>query len=118
MQYLIQAENDPENQVFRLQVTDVPDLLSVVTTPKPVGLPLSYIGTDISTPMCGPGVNFKNTDKKFSWKVHNMFNITNFVDFAGGSTLYQRVNITGVVWYDGAPVEFAGGVGVVEVYHR
>ena len=35
--------------------------------------------------------------------------LLDFVDFAGGITLYQRVNSTDIVWID-------GGVGVVEVY--
>ena len=118
MQYLLQAENDPENQVFRLQVTDSPDVLSVVTTPKPVALPLSYNSTAISVPLCGPGVDFKHTHKKMTWTAHNLYTITNFVDFSGGSTLYQKVNITGLVWYNGAPVEVAGGIGIVEVYHK
>ena len=91
MQLLLQPDNTSEGQVFRLQVTDAPEVFSTVTTPKPVSLPLSYDGAEL---------------------------ILDFVDFAGDVTLYRRVNITGVVWVNGTSVEIAGGVGVVEVYHR
>lgn len=40
-----------------------------------------------------------------------------FVSFAS-VTLYQKANITGVVWFDGALQEVAGYVRVAEVYHR
>ena len=53
-----------------------------------------------------------------TWKANNVYTAFKSVDSAGGVTLYQRVNITGVVWFDGAPREVAGGIGIVEVYHR
>jgi len=28
-----------------------------------------------------------------------------------------KVNITGVLWFDGALMDVAGGIGIVEVYH-
>ena len=83
-----------------------------------MSLPLSYTNTDISVPLCGPGVDFKHTHKEMIWTAHSLYAITNFADPSGGSTLYQKVNITGVVWYNDAPVEVAGGIGIVEVYHR
>ena len=68
--------------------------------------------------MCGPGADFEHTHQKMIWKATSVRNLFTFVDFAGGVTLYQKVNITGVVWYDGGPVEISGGTGFVEVYHR
>ena len=116
MQYLGQAGGVDKGQVFRIQVTDAPEILSIETTPKPVGLPLAYNGTEITLPMCGPGADPKKG--KMTWKVHNIFTLFDFVDFAGGHTLTQRVNVTGHVWVDGAAVEVGGGLGIVEVYHR
>jgi hypothetical protein len=118
MQFLIQPDGLPTGQDFRIQITDAPEILSVVTTPKPVSLPLSFNNTEITLPMCGAGVDFKTTEKKMVWKATNSFNIFNFVDFAGGVTLYQRVDVTGVVWNNGTELKVAGGVGIVEVYHR
>jgi hypothetical protein len=118
MQYFIQSEDGGEDQEFRLQITDAPDVLNIVTTPQPVSLPLSYENTVLTLPMCGPGADFENGDQKMVWKAHNVRNLIDFIDFAGGSTLYQEVNMTGVVWVDGAAREFAGGIGVVEIYHR
>ena len=118
MQMLLQPDNTSEGQVFRLQVTDAPEILTAVTTPKPASLPLSYDGTELTLPMCGPGADFNDPDQKMIWKAHNIQKLFDFVDFAGGVTLYRRVNITGVVWVNGTSVEIAGGIGVVEVYHR
>ena len=118
MQYFIEADGDPKEQVFRLQITDAPDILSIVTTPQPLALPLSYENTVLTLPMCGPGADFEDGDRKTVWKANNVRNLINFVDFSNGSTLYQVVNMTGVVWLDGEEREITGGIGVVEVYHR
>jgi len=118
MQFLLQPDVSFEGNVFRIQITDVPEILSIVTTPTPASLPLSYEDTEITLPMCGPGANFEHTHQKMTWKTNNLYTMFKFVDLAGGVTLYQKVNVTGAVWFDGAPVEVAGGVGVVEVYHR
>jgi len=118
MQYLIQPDSDDETQVFRLQITDAPDLLNIVTTPKPVSLPLSYENTELTFPMCGPGADFEDGDMKMTWKANNVRTLFNFVDFAEGSTVYQEVNMTGVVWFNGSSRVVAGGLGLVEVYHR
>ena len=32
--------------------------------------------------------------------------------------MYQHVNMTTVLWYDHAPLQVGGGVGVIEVYRR
>ena len=118
MQFLVQQDNVPNSQVFRIQINDAPEVLSIVTTPTPASHPLSYNSTELTLPMCGSGVDFKHTHQKMVWKATSVYNMFTFVDFAGGVTLYQKVNITGLVWYEGAPVEVAGGTGVVEVYHR
>lgn len=119
VQYLVQPDNDgSEEQVFRLQITDAPELLSIFTTPKPVSLPLAYESTELTLPMCGPGADFEGGETKMTWKANNVRNLFNFVDFAMGSTLYQQVNVTGVVWVNGTSREVAGGIGIVEVYHR
>jgi len=118
MQFLLQPDNSPNGQVFRIQISDAPEILRIVTTPTPASLPLSYENTEITLPMCGSGVDFKHTHQKMTWKTNSMYTMFKFVDLAGGVTLYQKVNITGVVWFGGAPTEVNGGVGVVEVYHR
>ena len=116
MQFLIQPDSSSERQVFRIQITDAPGVLSVATTPSPASLPLSFDSTELTLPMCGPGADSEN--QKMTWKAKNMYTAFKFVDPAGGVTLYQKVNMTGVLWFGGAPMEVAGGVGVVEVYHR
>jgi hypothetical protein len=119
VQYLIQPDNEGQDeQVFRIQITDEPELLSIATTPKPVSLPLAFESTELTLPMCGPGADSKHGDMKMTWKANNVRNLFNFVDFAGGSTLYQEVNMTGVLWINGTSREIAGGIGLVEVYHR
>ena len=118
MQLLVQADNDPENQVFRIQITDAPDELSIVTTPSPASSPSSYTGTELTLPMCGPGAESDPTHKKMTWKVNNMYTVLKFIDTAGGVTLHQRVNMTGILWFNGTATEIAGGIGMVEVYHR
>ena len=118
MQFLIQPDGSSDVQDFRLQITDAPKVLSIVTTPTPASLPLSYNSTGLTLPLCGSGVDFKKTDQKMTWKATNTFNLFNFVDFAGGVTLYQRVRVSGVVWVNGTAREVGGGIGVVEVYHR
>ena len=118
VQYLIQSDDGVEDQVFRLQITDAPDLLSIATAPQPESLPLLYENTVLTLPMCGPGANFEGGDQKMIWKATNVRNLINFIDFVGGSTLYQEANMTGVVWVGGMAREIAGGIGVVEIYHR
>ncbi|KAF9642912.1 hypothetical protein BDM02DRAFT_3192473 [Thelephora ganbajun] len=118
MQLLLQPDNSPDGQVFRLQVTDVPEALSIVTTPQPGSLPLSYTSTELTLPFCGPGADFEDGHQKMTWKAHHVNTIFNFVDFAGGVTLYQEVNMTGLVWVNGSSRAIGGGVGIVEVYHR
>jgi len=118
MQFLLQPDGSFEGNVFRIQITGVPEILSIVTTPTPASLPLSYENTEITLPMCGPGADFEHTHQKMTWKTNGLYTMFKFVDPAGGVTLYQKVNITGAVWFGGAPTEVAGGVGVVEVYHR
>ena len=115
MQFLIQPDPSAESQVFRTQITDAPEVLNIVTTPSPASLPLSYESTELTLPMCGPGADSKS---KMIWKANSLYTAFKFVDPAGGVTLYQKVNMTGVLWFDGAPREFAGGIGIVEVYHR
>jgi hypothetical protein len=77
--------------------------------------------------MCGPSGDGADFDfpleggddlNVMRWKANNVRTLFNFVDFALGSTVYQEVNVTGVVWVDGMAREVAGGLGLVEVYHR
>jgi len=117
MQFLVQSDPATEDQVFRIQITDAPKVLSIVTTPKPESIDLSYTSTEITLPMCGPGADPKK-EEKMVWTAHNALDMYKFVDFAGGVTIYQKVNMTGVVWFDGVAQPFAGGIGVVEIYHR
>ena len=62
MQFLAQADGDDEDQVLRIQMTDALDALSIVTTPKPVGIPIYYNGTEIALSMCGPGAAYHDLD--------------------------------------------------------
>ena len=118
MQFLLQPDYSSDGEVFRLQITDAPEILSIDTRPKPVSLPLSYTGTELTLPMCGSRVDFKHTHQQMIWKAISLYTMFTFVDFAGGVTLYQKANVSGVMWFDGAPTEVSGGSGVVEVYHR
>ena len=101
--------------MFRLQVTNDPAIFSVVTTPKPVGLPLSFNSSEITLPMCAPGASEK--DGKMVWQATKFITTGDRVDLAGGHILYNRVNVTGQVWSNGTVVQVAG-IGMVEVYHR
>ena len=117
MQFLIQPDSGLESQVFRTQITDAPEVLSIVTTPSPVSGPLSFTSTELTLPMCGPGADSDNA-QMMTWKANNMYTVLKFVDFAGGITLHQKVNMTGILWFNGTATEVAGGIGIVEVYHR
>jgi len=105
-----------DEEVFRLQVTDDKKLLDIVTTPDPLSPPLSYAGTEITLPLCGPGANAKYD--KMTWKATNPFQFDHFIDFAGAPTLYQKVDITAHFWSNGKVVDVTGGFGIVELYHR
>jgi len=120
MQFLIQPEDNPASQVFRIQVTDAPNVLSIVTTPSPASLPLSFDSSELTLPICGPGAKPEETHQEMVWKANNMYTVYKFVDFAGGVTLYQRVNMTGVLWFNGTAMELpsGSGIGIVEVYHK
>ena len=116
MQFLAQLDHvSSEDQVFRLQVTDDPEILSVVTTPKPVGVPVSYDSSEITLPTCAPGASDK--DGKMIWKANKVFTIFDQVDLANGHTVYNRVNVSGQMWSNGTVVDISG-IGMVEVYHR
>jgi len=119
MQFLIQPENDPTGQVFRTQITDAPKVLSIVTTPSP-SPSLSFDSSELTLPMCGPGADPKKTHENMVWKVNSMYTVHKFVYLAGGVTLYQRVNMTGVLWFNGTATELPSGtgIGIVEVYHK
>ena len=118
MQYLAQPDNSLETQVFRIQITNAPDTLSIITMPKPASLPFTYNTTELTLPLCGPGADFENTDQKMKWKTTSAGKIFDIVDAAGGVTVYHKVDISGVVIVNGTATEFAGGLGVVELYHR
>ena len=47
-------------------------------------------------------------------KAVDVYNLFNFVDFAGGVTLSQRVNVTEAAWVNGMLREVCGGVGTVK----
>ena len=118
MQLTLERDDSLDGQVFRIQITDVPDILNIVTTPTPASLPLGYNSTEISLLMCGPGSDFKNTSQDMALTMTNVSNLFDFTDSAGGVTLYQRVNATGVVWINGTSKALSGGIGVVELYYR
>jgi len=115
---LLQPGDSPESQVFRIQITDSPEVLSIITTPVPASLPLAYNSTEVALPLCGPGVDFEKTDQKTTWKMNNLHNLFEFVDSAGGTTMYQMTDATTVAWVNGTLQEFTNGVGFVEVYLR
>ena len=117
MQFLVKRDPNGDSEIFRFQATDDAETLSIITTPKPVGLPLSYQKTEVTIPMCGLGADYEHGDN-MTWTVNNVYNISNFVDFANGVTLTQRINITAHIWSDGKVIDTDGGFGIVEVYHR
>jgi len=50
-----------DGQVFGIRVTDAPDVPSIVTTPLPASLPLSFDSPGFTLPTRRSGVNFKET---------------------------------------------------------
>ena len=94
MQFLLQPDHSSDGEVFRPQVTDAREILSIVTTPKPVSLPLSNTGTELTLPMRGSGVDFKHTHLQMIWKASSLYTIFTFIDIARGVTLYQKVDVT------------------------
>jgi len=114
LQLLVELDGS-DDQVLRYQATD-DETLSIVTTPKPVGLPLSYQNTEITLPLCAPGADYSGD--KLIWKTNNVLQYDDFIDFSNGSTIYQTVNITAHLWIGGKAVDIDGGFGLVEVYHR
>jgi len=116
MQLLFQPGDDPEDQVFRIQITDTPETLSITTVPTP-SLPLTYESSEVTFPLCAPGADFDDTDQKTIWNTTNVRNLFEFVDSAGGTTLFQLANVTTVAWFNGTVQEFSSGTGIVELYH-
>jgi len=103
---------------FGIQVTDQSTFLNVVTTPEPAPAPSTYNGTEISLPFCGHGADFKDDEKKMTWKAHSPVKLFDFVDFANSVTLYRRVKVDATVYVKGKEVKVSGGIGLAEVYHR
>jgi len=118
MQFSLQPDGPEVTQDFRLQLTDVPDILTIVTSPKPEIVPPPFDYSELTLPFCGPGADFGDNKHQMTWKVWNNYKLTDFVDFAGGITTYRHVNMTGTIWYNGSAIDVAGGIGIVEVYHR
>jgi hypothetical protein len=85
-----------DQELHGLQITDAPKVLRIVTTPTPTSLPFSYNGAELTLPLCGSGIDFEKTDQKMTWKATNTYNLFNFIDFAGGVKLYQRVRVSGL----------------------
>ena len=111
------ADDDTlDSQAFKFQITEVPELLKIVTTPTPSNPPV-YNGTQLTTPLCEPGVDFKTTGQKVTWVVVYIDTALNFVDPSNGTISYYDVSFTADVWFDGAPKEISG-TGIVEMYHR
>jgi len=115
---LLQPGGPPGSQVSRIQITDDPEILNIVTTPTPTSLPLSHNNTEITLPMCGPGADFENTDRKMTWKVTGDRDLFEFVDSAGGVTLCGMGHSTTVLWVNGTSQESSNGRGFIEVYRR
>jgi len=115
---LLQPGGPPGTQVFRIQITDDPEILNIVTTPRPTSLPLAHNNTEITLPMCGPGADFENTDQKMTWKVAGDRDLFEFADSAGGVTLYKMGHSTTVLWVNGTSQESSNGRGFIEVYRR
>ena len=88
MQFLVQPGGSSDGQGFRLRIADAPKMFNIVTTPTPTSLAPSYDNTGLTFPLCGSGIDFEKMDQKMSWKATSVFNLFNFVVFAGGVTLY------------------------------
>ena len=118
MHFLLQLDYSSDGEVCRLQITEAPEILSIVTTPKPASIHLSYTCTGLALPMCGSGICSKHTHQRMIRKASNLYTMFTLVDVAGGVMLYQLVNVTVIIWFDGTPKDVSGGSGVVDVYHR
>ena len=57
-QLLAQPDNS-DGQVIRLQMTDAPEVLIIITPRESPSLPLSYTGTELLFSVCRSGVDFK-----------------------------------------------------------
>jgi hypothetical protein len=80
--------------------------------PQPPHHYLSYNNIEPTIfPTCDSGVDFEKTDQKMSWKATNAFNLFNFVDIAGGATLYQWVRLYGSIGRRG---KLAVGLSLLE----
>ena len=97
---------------FRPQIADGPEILSVVMTPKPVSLPLSYSGTELTLPMYGSGLDLEHNRQQITWMTGNLYAEFNLVNFAGGVTLYRKVIVTGTVRFDDTPKESPAVLGL------
>ena len=73
-----------------LLVTGTLEVLGIVTMQKPVYLSLSHNSTQFTLPMRGSGANSKSRHQ-ITRKVNRLCRLRRSV------TLYQRVNLTGVV---------------------
>jgi hypothetical protein len=52
---------------------------------------------ELTLSLCGSGIDSEKTHQKMTWKVIAVLNLSDSTDFAGGITLYQRANVSGVV---------------------
>ena len=88
---------------FRPQIADGPEILSIVMTPKPVSL----------FPIPVPSSPSSRTDPgSTTWMTSNLYAVFNFVNFAGGVTLYRKVIVTGTVRFDDTPKESPAALGL------
>lgn len=120
MQPLIQSDDTPEGQAFKVQIINASEglMISIVTVPTPVSPPLTHDNTELTFPMCGSGVDFDSADHKMIRKTAHVDKKHGFVDQAGCVTLRQVINVTGVMWVvNETSREIAGGFGDTEVYH-
>ena len=115
---LLQPGGPPGSQVFRIQITDDPEILNIVTTPTPASFPLAHNNTEMTLPMCGPGADFESTDQKMTWKVASDRDSFEFADSARGVTLYKMGYSTTVLWVNGTSQESSNGRGFIEAYRR
>jgi hypothetical protein len=96
---LEQPDGFSDGQDFRLQIADVPEVLSIVAAPTPASLSLTTAPG--SLPSCGSGFSTEKINQKIGWKATDAYNLFDFVDFAGCVTLYQRASMGGVACVNG-----------------
>ena len=89
MQFSNQPDGSSDGQDYRIQITDVPKVLSIIATLTPaIPPPLSYGGTGLTSFVRIWSRLRENQPEEMSWKATDAYNLFDFVDSAGCVALY------------------------------